>query len=68
MLVFLPDFYFVANRGVADVFIAGERTESIKTWDLRQNKVLYELSTGNNRPADIVLIVKEIASILPVNA
>lgn len=32
----------------AVLFTGGTRTESIKLWDLRAKKVVYELATGNN--------------------
>ncbi|KAL7274535.1 hypothetical protein RUND412_002559 [Rhizina undulata] len=38
------------GKGSVDVFTAGSRTECIKCHDIRNRKVLYELSIGNNKP------------------
>ncbi|KAI0719173.1 hypothetical protein C8T65DRAFT_803280 [Cerioporus squamosus] len=34
--------------GIPVVFTGGERSQSIKTWDIRARAMVYELATGNN--------------------
>ncbi|OSC97741.1 hypothetical protein PYCCODRAFT_1447858 [Trametes coccinea BRFM310] len=34
--------------GVPTVFTGGQRSECIKTWDIRARAIVYELATGNN--------------------
>ncbi|EKM58421.1 uncharacterized protein PHACADRAFT_140342 [Phanerochaete carnosa HHB-10118-sp] len=39
---------FVHIDGLPAVFTGGTTTQSIRLWDIRAKKVVYELSTGNN--------------------
>ncbi|TCD63392.1 hypothetical protein EIP91_005600 [Steccherinum ochraceum] len=39
---------YVHVDGLPVVFTGGQKSESIKVWDVRQKSILYELATGNN--------------------
>ncbi|KAI8980059.1 quinon protein alcohol dehydrogenase-like superfamily [Trametes punicea] len=42
------DVVLVYHDGIPTLFTAGDRTQQVKMWDIREQECVYELSTGNN--------------------
>ncbi|EJF64781.1 hypothetical protein DICSQDRAFT_100114 [Dichomitus squalens LYAD-421 SS1] len=47
------DVVLVHPDGIPTLFTAGDITQQVKTWDIRAEECVYELSTGNNAVAGL---------------
>ncbi|KAI1797004.1 hypothetical protein LXA43DRAFT_1079300 [Ganoderma leucocontextum] len=46
---FCTSVEFIHPDGIPTLFTGGDRSQSVRCWDIRARAVVYELGTGNNR-------------------